>query len=105
MKLAKITNTQTGTVDVFEGTDTAWATRQGFTLTDVEQGPNGFWYLTGHAPIPQNTYQQQRAAAYDSIAEQLDKLYHDIDNGLFDNAAKTGQFYLHRKLVKETYPK
>lgn len=51
------------------------------------------------------TYAELRAAAYPDMTEQLDKLYHDIDGGLFGDTAKTSAFYLARKEVKETYPK
>ena len=37
--------------------------------------------------------------------EQLDLLYHDIDSGKFGADAKTGNFYLSRKAVKDKYPK
>tara|TARA_R100000329_G_C7441090_1_gene155104 strand:- start:119 stop:445 length:327 start_codon:yes stop_codon:yes gene_type:complete len=36
------------------------------------------------------------------IAEQLDKLFHDIDNGTLD---KTGEFYTAIKKVKDDNPK
>jgi len=38
------------------------------------------------------------------LNEQLDKLYHDIDSGKFGDTAKTGQFYLARKAVKDKFP-
>jgi len=47
---------------------------------------------------------QQRAKYYTLLKEQLDNLFHDIDNGKFGDAAKTGQFYLARKAVKDKYP-
>ena len=39
------------------------------------------------------------------LKEQLDLLYHDIDSGKFGADAKTGNFYLSRKAVKDKYPK
>ena len=36
------------------------------------------------------------------IAEQLDKLFHDIDNGTVD---KTGEFYTAIKAIKDANPK
>ena len=36
------------------------------------------------------------------IAEQLDKLWHDIDEGKLD---KNGEFYKYIKNVKDTFPK
>lgn len=46
----------------------------------------------------------KRAKYYSMLSEQLDKLFHDIDNGKFGDTAKTGQFYLARKAVKDKYP-
>ena len=51
------------------------------------------------------TVSTKRAAYYDMLAEQLDKLYHDIDSGKLGTDAKTGNFYLGRKAVKDKYPK
>jgi len=47
----------------------------------------------------------KRAAYYETLATQLDKLYHDIDSGKLGNDAKTGDFYIGRKAVKDKYPK
>jgi len=47
----------------------------------------------------------KRAAYYETLATQLDKLYHDIDSGKLGNDAKTGDFYVGRKAVKDKYPK
>ena len=40
--------------------------------------------------------------AYPDIKEQLDKLFHDIDEGKLD---KTGSFYTALKAVKDANPK
>ena len=48
---------------------------------------------------------EKRQAYYKIISEQLDNLYHDINSGKFGNDAKTGDFYLGRKAVKDKYPK
>ena len=50
------------------------------------------------------TISKKRAKYYSMLSEQLDKLYHDIDSGKFGDAAKTGQFYLARKAVKDKFP-
>tara|TARA_R110002020_G_scaffold347402_3_gene561083 strand:- start:372 stop:725 length:354 start_codon:yes stop_codon:yes gene_type:complete len=42
------------------------------------------------------------AGSYPSIADQLDKLYHDIDDGKLD---KTGSWYLAIKATKDKYTK
>lgn len=47
-------------------------------------------------------YQQPRKLNYPNIEEQLDKLFHDIDNGTLN---KQGSFYNAIKSVKDTYPK
>jgi len=48
---------------------------------------------------------EKRKAYYKMISEQLDNLYHDIDSGKFGDDAKTGNFYIGRKAVKDKYPK
>lgn len=49
------------------------------------------------------TTAKKRAAYYELMREQLDKLYHDIDSGKFGDNAKTGGFYIGRKAVKDKY--
>ena len=49
-----------------------------------------------------NGYARERAANYATVREQLDKLFHDIDQGKLD---KTGSFYTHIKQVKDDAPK
>ena len=46
--------------------------------------------------------QYQRDRVYPSIGEQLDMLWHAIDNGTLD---KTSDFYTAIKAVKDAYPK
>ena len=43
-----------------------------------------------------------RMLAFPSLGEQLDLLYHDIENGKLD---KTGEFYKAIKVVKDAHPK
>lgn len=52
-----------------------------------------------------NEYPYLRKPEYGEINYQLDKLYHDINNGLFGENAKTGTWFNHVKNVKEKYPK
>ena len=47
----------------------------------------------------------KRASYYEGLGDQLDKLYHDIDNGKLGEDAKTSTFFLSRKAVKDKYPK
>lgn len=46
--------------------------------------------------------QYQRDRVYPSIGDQLDMLWHAIDNGTLN---KTSQFYTAIKAVKDAYPK
>ena len=50
------------------------------------------------------TYATKRAAYYESLGNQLDKLYHDIASGKLGEDAKTSNFYLGRKAVKDKFP-
>jgi hypothetical protein len=47
----------------------------------------------------------KRKKEYLSWQEQLDKLYHDIDNGKFGDTAKTSTWYTHIKSVKDANSK
>ena len=51
------------------------------------------------------TTSTKRAAYYETLGNQLDKLYHDITSGKLGEDAKTSTFYLGRKAVKDKYPK
>ena len=44
-------------------------------------------------------------SGYDTITNQLDQLYHDIDAGKFGSDAKTGSWYVGITSVKTLYPK
>ena len=46
--------------------------------------------------------EQSRVNDYGSLAEQLDMIWHDIDNNTLD---KSGQFYAFIKGVKDNNPK
>ena len=43
--------------------------------------------------------------AYNPVPEQLDQLWHDIDEGKLGETAKTGTWYLGVKSTKAAYPK
>ena len=47
-------------------------------------------------------YQRQREPEYPAIGEQLDLLWHAIDDGTLD---KTSDFYTSLKATKDKYPK
>ena len=59
-----------------------------------------FQILNDH--VYQPDYREERLTKYDLIGEQLDYLWHDIDNGTLN---KDGLFYNHIKEVKESTPK
>lgn len=46
-----------------------------------------------------------RSVRYPSVGEQLGQLWHDIDQGLFGELAKTGSFYQSILQVKQEIPK
>jgi len=52
-----------------------------------------------------NSVQNNRKHYYQSLGEQLDNLFHDIEEGKFGETPKTGAFYLGRKAVKDKFPK
>ena len=54
------------------------------------------------AEYSKKEYQLTRAEEYPEMWDQLDALFHDIDEGKLD---KTGSFYTLLKEVKDTYPK
>lgn len=50
-------------------------------------------------------YQLERKVDYGAVEEQLDLLYHDIENGVFGESAKTGEFFKYITSVKTRYLK
>lgn len=50
-------------------------------------------------------YDAQRQNAFDTIGDQLDMLWHDIDAGKFGNDAKTSDWFLHVQAIKQQFPK
>jgi hypothetical protein len=48
---------------------------------------------------------QQTKTTYGALGDQLDMLYRDIDAGKLGADAKTGEWYLHIKSVKDNNPK
>lgn len=55
-----------------------------------------------HRPL--TICRQQRQHTY-NIGHQLDCLWHDIDNGLFGEAARSGEFYQYVASIKAAIPK
>ena len=55
--------------------------------------------------ILENQCKDKKAKEYPKIGEQLDLLWHDIDNGLFGDNAKTSEWFAAVKEVKDNNPK
>lgn len=51
---------------------------------------------------PDLTWEQRRIEAYGILENQLDMIWHDINNNTLD---QTGTFFAYVKDVKDTYPK
>jgi len=52
-----------------------------------------------------NNYAEKRMLGYFTMHDQLDILWHDINEGKLGDTAKTSKFYLHRKSIKDKYSK
>ena len=72
--------------DEYNETINAWA--EEIRASEIDKETNGYKY--------------DRQAAYPALAEQFDKLWHDINNGTLDN---TGAFFTALKTVKDDNPK
>ena len=55
--------------------------------------------------VETQSYEVLRRWAYNPIEEQLDQLWHDIDDGKLGEAAKTGVWYNGVKSTKSAHPK
>lgn len=92
-------------------------TKQFTTVTDSE-GNEVITWADGETPISDSdinakvtelqtdydnkVYQRSREAEYPKIGEQLDKLFHDINNGTLTTS---GDFYTALNAIKTKYPK
>lgn len=98
-KLEAIQSLQPNAQYVLRGDDLTWISDDITQPTDAE--------ITAEqerlqAEYDANQYARDRAVAYPALAEQFDKLWHDINNGTLDN---TGAFYTALKTVKDDNPK
>lgn len=55
-----------------------------------------------NAKIEELQWEKNRKDNYPQLAEQFDKLWHDINNGTLD---ETGEFFTALKSVKDQFPK
>ena len=60
------------------------------------------WDFVLAADIAATQYQRDRADEYPNVKEQLDMLWHAIDDGTVD---KTSEFYTTLKSIKDSLPK
>ena len=80
-------------------TDRTGETTKSATVTWTEVKAKYDELLTAYT---NNDYGRKRVESYDTVGEQLDKLYHDIDAGKLD---KTGTWFTSVKAVKDANPK
>lgn len=74
--------------------------------TQLEEISEGFYEVVdGELVKPELDYTNARQGRYPKLAEQLDSLWHDIDQGLFGAKAKTGVFYQDILAIKQQFPK
>lgn len=110
-KYAKLANDDPTSLSVIMGEITdpkiqQMAEQYGMILMELEQDEvSGGFYLPGKLPQFQESYDLLRQQEYPPIAEQLDMLYHDIEQGKLGETAKDSSFYSALKQVKETFPK
>lgn len=71
-------------------------------FSTITRDPSRTQYISDRINAPDGDHTKP---SYPSIGEQLDMLYKDIDSGKFGETAKTSQFYLTIKNVKDSSPK
>jgi hypothetical protein len=101
--LKKMVNNVTSTMDSeeYEATIDSWATNRA-----AEEVREGIIASGGEsADYASIRTDSMVADSYPSISDQLDKLYHDVDDGKFGSDAKTGTWYTAIKAVKDKYTK
>lgn len=62
-KYARVINAKNKMCQVGIGTNTEFYVSLGMELTEVEQGPDGNWYLAGHAPTEAEPTLQEQVQA------------------------------------------
>jgi len=72
----------------------------------------GNWKMEGETIVVDEVKEAEQAALqyrddrqYPDVKEQLDMLFHAVDAGLFGELAKTSDFYITLKAVKDETPK
>ena len=85
----------------YEATIDEWATNRAAADVKADLVANG----GKSADYKQLRSDIMNAGSYPSISDQLDKLYHDVDDGKFGADAKTGTWYAAVKATKDKYQK
>lgn len=65
-KYARVINAKNKMCQVGIGTNTEFYVSLGMELTEVEQGPDGNWYLKGYAPVKPAPTVQEKVQALES---------------------------------------
>ena len=83
---------------------------EGYNPTEIEIEKKLEAMIISYNNRSNNSYEyseaiMERKSQYPSLEVQLDKLFHDIDDGLLGEDAKTGSLYLALKEVKDDNPK
>ena len=98
-KVEAITSLRPGAEWSLSGDELTW-------LDSIQTQPSQEEIETEIARLQQDfedkEYQRKRVGEYPSIGNQLDMLWHAIDNGTLN---KTSDFYTAIKAVKDAYPK
>ena len=108
MKALILTDEITGDKSVVDVSENEFEVHPSMTWIDCpDECIAGEWklvdgVLTPPAPHPEPTYSQLRRNIYPGIGDQLDMLWHAINDGTLD---KTSDFYTTLKAVKDKYPK
>ena len=91
-------------VDLLNFTTEDDGTEQGYvSLTQTDDPQIGWTRVDENSDFTDTrSYKVKREEKYPSLGDQLDKLYHDIDNGTLTTS---GDFYTAINTVKTDYPK
>lgn len=81
-KYARISNDATKTVDIAKGTDIEFFKSIGMVEMDVEQAPNGQWYVAGYVPI--NELKQAKLIELKTIRDTEEVKPIEYNGNLFD---------------------
>jgi hypothetical protein len=93
-----IVNFQTGEETTVDLTSDEIAEREAIAIENAKTK-----YITDRLIHGKDT--DGNSTTYKGIGEQLDQLFRDVDSGKFGADAKTGEWYIAIKAVKDSNPK